>query len=104
MWGAIGMAMISSATPAAAAGAMFCGAPHFDMLPQRSAGVGNHLFSAISPTCRHRPLRQPRRPAARDFALVVIARRLLDGAMPRLLHGLGERHARARGFGEIAGT
>ena len=24
--------------------------------------------------------------------------------MPRLLHGLGKRHARARGFGEIAGT
>ena len=41
-------------------------------------------------------LRQTRRPAPRDFDLIVIPRRLLHRTVPRLLHGLWERHAGAR--------
>ena len=39
--------------------------------------------------CHFGPLCEPRRLPPRDFALIVIARRLLHRSMPRLLHGLG---------------
>lgn len=45
---------------------------------------------------------EPRRPALRALGLIVISRRLLDGAVLRLLHCLLQGDALSRGFREIA--
>ena len=49
------------------------------------------------------PSDQPRRPALPPLGFIIIARRLLHGAMLRLLHRLRQRNPAPRRLGEIAG-
>ena len=54
--------------------------------------------------CQSPSVYKPCRPALPPLGFIVIARRLLDGAVLRLLHRLWQRNPAPRRLGEIAGA